>query len=456
MSTRTESGAAHAGRMPRFERRVLGGSLLVAAPGLLGALALAWWPPSETTLRWAWLVAMAAATAGLARWQYRRVVFPLYTLAGLLEALREGDYSLRGVAGGVLGDVVYDLNALAERLQQERLDFEESSHLLGKTLAALDSAVMVFDERSRLRLLNPAAQRLLDGERHKLFGLTAAELGLAGLLEGPADRVAVHAFPGRSGRFQLRHAALRAGGRGGRLLVVNDVGRVLREEERAAWQRLLRVLGHEVNNSLAPIQSMAGTLATLVAREPLPEDWREDFRGGLDLIGNRAGALARFLAGYSRLARLPPPQRVAFDLGELIGKVARLVPAAGPARLQITVEAGEPLAVVADADQLEQALINLIGNAVEAARAEVRVRWRRDGECACIEIEDDGEGPPPSDNLFVPFFTTKPGGSGIGLALARQIAEGHDGGVSLAPREDGHCGARARLWLPLTPVASPG
>ncbi|BFI97219.1 MAG: hypothetical protein RSP_27290 [Rhodanobacter sp.] len=439
----TEHSAQRAGRMPRFERRVLLGSLLLAAPGLLAAIVLAqtaW----DASLRWMCIAAAVVATLLLARWQYRRVVFPLYTLSGLLEALRQGDYSLRGVQGGVLGDAIYDINALAERLQRERLEFEESSYLLGKTLAALDSAVFVFDEQQRLRLLNPAAQRLLDAERHRLFGLSAAELGLAPLLEGAAAHLLTHVFPGRSGRFEIRHAPLRSGGRGGRLLVVNDVGRVLREEERAAWQRLLRVLGHEVNNSLAPIQSMAGTLATLAAREPLPEDWREDFRGGLELIGHRAEALGRFLSSYSKLARLPPPQPRAVELPALLAKLAKL-----EQRLPVRVEAGEPLAVIADPDQLEQALINLVRNAVEAALPDggVQLRWHRDGERVVVEVEDDGPGPPPSDNLFVPYFTTKPGGSGIGLALARQIAEAHEGGVTLEAREHAR-GALARLWLP--------
>ena len=435
--------------MPRFERRVLLGSLLVALPALLAALALASIRLTEP-LRWACIAVAVAATALLARWQYRRVVFPLYTLSGLLEALRQGDYSLRGVQGGVLGDAIYDINTLAERLQRERLEFEESSYLLSKTLAALDSAVFVFDDEHRLRLLNPAAQRLLDGSRDRLFGLSAAELGLASLLEGPATRLLAHAFPGYGGRFEIRHAPLRSGGRGGQLLVINDVGRVLREEERIAWQRLLRVLGHEVNNSLAPIQSMAGTLATLAAREPLPEDWREDFRGGLDLIGHRAEALGRFLSSYSKLTRLPPPQLRAVELATLLGKAAKL-----EQRLPIILEVGEPLVVQADPDQLEQALINLLRNAVEASLPQggVRLRWARDGERACIEVVDDGPGPPPSDNLFVPFFTTKPGGSGIGLALVRQIAEAHEGGVTLVAREDAR-GAVARLWLPLSPDSS--
>jgi nitrogen fixation/metabolism regulation signal transduction histidine kinase len=434
--------------MPAFDRRVLLGGWLVALPALaaLGIVLVVGKFPIE--LCCAMIVAVLALSAMLARWQHRRVVYPLYTLTGLLEALREGDYSLRGVRGGVLGEAIYDVNALADRLQHERLQSEDSARLLGKTLGALDSAVFVFDSDARLRLLNPAAQRLLTGDRHALIGRRADELALDALLDAPSAQVIRHVFPGRSGRFEIRHAPLRNEGRNGQLLVINDVGRALREEERQAWQRLLRVLGHEVNNSLASIHSLAGTLATLIVREPLPEDWREDARGGLQVIGNRAEALARFLTGYSRLAALPPPHRREIDLAELVPAVARL-----EQRLLVQVDAGAPLHVQADPDQLEQALINLLRNAVEASlptRGQVELRWRAEGERALIEVLDSGPGLPGSDNLFVPFFTTKPGGSGIGLALVRQIAEAHEGGVSLSAR-DGVPGVLAQLWLPLEP-----
>lgn len=435
-----------AARLPTYERRILDGSLLIAAPGLAVAAVLLWGDTAWRAVGGWFLLAAVVATVLLVRWQRRRLVYPLQTLSSLLDALRLGDYSLRGTAGGVLDDLVYDINALAERLQRERLQFEESSYLLGKTLAALDNAVLVFDQETRLRLLNPAAQRLLQAERHQLFGRLAQDLGLQSLLDGPSGQLANRRFAGRSGRFEIRHAPLRTEGRSGRLLVINDVGRVLREEERQAWQRLLRVLGHEVNNSLAPIQSMAGTLASLALREPLPEDWREDFRGGLDLIGHRAGALSRFLASYSRLTRLPPPQRREMPLGPLLDKVARL-----DARLPVQLVAGPELPVSVDPDQLEQALINLVRNAVEASlpgEGAVILGWRVEPDRVVIEVLDEGAGPPASDNLFVPFFTTKPGGSGIGLALARQVAEAHEGGVSLLARTDAR-GAVAALWLPL-------
>ncbi len=329
--------------MPAYERRALGGSLLVALPGIIALVATLIYGRPDGVALWPELVAVALCTWWLAQWQYRRLIYPIHTLASLLEALREGDYSMRGAQRSVLGEVVYDINALADRLQSERLQFEESSYLLGKTLAALDNAVLVFDQDDRLRLLNPAAQRLLRAERHDLFGRTALELGVQSLLEAPSGQLLSHAFPGRSGRFEIRHAPLRRGGKGGHLLVVNDVGRVLREEERQAWQRLLRVLGHEVNNSLAPIQSMAETLATLVAREPMPADWREDFHSGLEVIGKRAGALGRFLAGYSRLARLPPPHKRDVDVAGLVEKVVRL-----EQRLPVQIEMGAPLIVQAD------------------------------------------------------------------------------------------------------------
>jgi two-component system nitrogen regulation sensor histidine kinase NtrY len=448
MSTdpRAAAGRRRRARMPAFERRVLLGSWLVASPAIvaIGALLLSGVP--DAAMAWGIAVAVAVITALIVRWQHRRVVYPLYTLAGLLEALREGDYSMRGVQAGVLGDAIYDVNALADRLQLERLQFEDSSRLLGKTLAALESAVLVFDHDDRLRLLNPAAQRLLHRDRQGAMGRSPRELGLEQLLALPGARVVTHEFPGRRGRFDIRHAPLRNQGRSGQLLVISDVGRALREEERLAWQRLLRVLGHEVNNSLASIHSLADTLATVIAREPLAEDWREDSRNGLQVISKRAESLARFLSGYSRLAALPPPKPCAFDLGERVRAVAKL-----EQRMAVEVVDGEPLLVEADPDQIEQALINLLRNAVEASLPEagsVTMRWRAEGKRAVIEVRDEGPGLPVSDNLFVPFFTTKPGGSGIGLALVRQIAEAHEGGVSLSARDDGR-GAMAQLWLPM-------
>ncbi|MGP1666917.1 MAG: PAS domain-containing protein, partial [Rhodanobacter sp.] len=208
-------------RLPAFERRVLLGGWLVALPALLSVAVLLITGVPERALCWLLMIAVLLVTAMIAHWQHRRVVYPLYTLAGLLEALREGDYSLRGVQGGVLGGAIYDVNALADRLQKERLQFEDSARLLSKTLDALDSAVLVFDHEARLRLLNPSAQRLLGADRHRLLGRGADELALDTLLAGPREQVVRHAFAARSGRFEIRHTLLRNEGRKGQLLVIS-------------------------------------------------------------------------------------------------------------------------------------------------------------------------------------------------------------------------------------------
>ncbi|MDC8016140.1 sensor histidine kinase [Tahibacter soli] len=445
-ATDARRGASPVSQLDFFERRIYLGTLAVVVPaGTALVVLLVASPFAREPAAWIALALLAAATLALVRWQFRRVVYPLYSLAALLEALREGDYSLRARRDGVFGSIIYDVNALAEELQRERHRIEETSRMLAKTLEALDCAVFVFDADDRLRLRNSAAQRLFAEDRERLFGRRADELGLAALFDGPSGRLVAHTFPTGAGRYEVSHSALRHDGRQGRLLVVNDVARVLRDEERLAWQRLLRVLGHEVNNSLAPIRSLAETLASLVEIDPPPVDLADDLRAGLEVIGSRAGALARFLSGYSRLARLPAPQRRAADLPQIVEKVARL-----EQRLCVLVEQGPPVAIDADADQIEQALINLVRNAVEAAPTSgaVRLRWRLDGEYAQIDVEDDGPGPPNSENMFVPFFTTKPGGSGIGLALTKQIADAHDGSIELVARH-APGGTIARLRIPL-------
>lgn len=437
-------------RAPRwsYENRLLAGLLLVALPGLLAFSAVAvfafganWKPVAALAL----VVALTLLVAFALR---RRLVFPLYTLSNLLEALREGDYSLRGSRarrGDAVGEVIWEINALAQTLRGQRLAVEEKSAQLTKVIAALDIAVLSFDAEGCLTLANPAAERLLGQPFSALDGRSAQALGLAGFFEGGA-RVVEHAFAGGAGRWEIRHAHFRADGRPQDLLVITDLSRALREEERLAWQRLLRVLGHELNNSLAPIRSMAATVSKLIAGDPPPDDWRSDARSGLDVIGDRAEALARFMARYTALARLPPPSRreVAFD--ELARRAARL-----EQRIEVRIGASPVVRANLDPDQIEQALINLIRNAADAALTsdgEVELQWRDENGTLVAEVIDGGPGLPPSENLFVPFFTTKPGGSGIGLVLARQIVEQHGGTLTLENRVDA-CGCVATLRLPV-------
>jgi nitrogen fixation/metabolism regulation signal transduction histidine kinase len=245
-------------------------------------------------------------------------------------------------------------------------------------------------------------------------------------------------------RWDVRRSGFRKDGLPVRLVVLSDLSRPLREEERQAWKRLIRVLGHELNNSLAPIKSTAETLANLLDREPRPADWDEDARSGLRMISSRSEALARFMAAYSRLARLPPPTIQETRVEPLVRRVAAL-----ENRVPVDVEPGAELVVPADPDQLEQALINLVKNGAEAALqndAGVRLGWREVDGGVELWVEDGGPGLSNPENLFVPFYTTKPSGTGIGLVLARQIAEAHGGTVTLEERTGGP-GVIARLHL---------
>ncbi|HJT97708.1 MAG TPA: ATP-binding protein [Rhodanobacteraceae bacterium] len=437
-----------------YETRLAADTLFAATPALLALLVALLFAVADVWNALSIWGAVALVTLAFVFAARRRAVYPLNTLANLLEALREGDYSLRGSRarrGDAIGEVVIEINALSQTLREQRLAFEEKSALLAKVIAALDIAVIAFDETRALRLANPAAERLLGAGFVALEGRAAMELGLGDWLDIGDAQLIERSFPGGSGRWEVRRARFREGGRPHDLLVITDLSRTLREEERLAWQRLLRVLGHELNNSLAPIRSMAGTLAKLIATEPLPGDWRDDARDALGIIGDRAESLARFMARYTALARLPPPhpEDTAFD--ELARRTARL-----EQRTEVRVEDGPAVRLEIDADQIEQALINLIQNATDAALptgGDVRLRWMLDGSALVAEIVDSGPGLPPSENLFVPFFTTKRGGSGIGLVLARQIVEAHGGSLTLENRADAQgCVARLRLPLPAAPA----
>ena len=372
----------------------------------------------------------------------------------MIAALREDDFSIRARGASSaddLGLAYLELNTLGETLRQQRLGAQEATALLRRVMAEIDVAIFAFDEQERLRLANRAGERLLGQPLERLLGRTAEELALAPCLHGETTAVRDMVFGGRAGRYGMRRSAFRQGGRGHALLVLADVSRALREEERLAWQRLVRVLGHEVNNSLAPIKSVAQSLQRRLAggtpdSAAPPAD---DLRDGLTLISGRAEALARFMGAYARLARLPRPTLKPLDVETWVRRVAAL-----ETRLAVGVRPGPALTISADGDQLDQLLINLITNAVDAVlQAEgggtVVVCWDRSVGNLEVVVRDDGAGLPDSANLFVPFFTTKPSGSGIGLALSRQIAEGHGGTLALANRDDGR-GCVAVLRLPLS------
>ena len=424
-----------------------------ALPGALISLIFLWTGDYTPKVQWTLTVLIITFCLGFALALRERVILPLQTLSNLLAALGEGDFSIRarGARGGdPLGEVMIEVNALVETLRHQRLDALEATTLLRKVMAEIDVAVFTFDEEHELKFVNRAGARLLSQPSERLLGRRATDLDLADCLSGEAPRVITTAFPGGVGRWEIRRSSFRQGGRPHELLVLSDLSQPLREEERQAWQRLIRVIGHEMNNSLAPIKSIAGSLATIVEREPPPQDWREDVQRGLAVIGSRSESLSRFMSAYARLAKLPPPKLAPLDVGAFVDRVATLEKAH-----HIQVVPGPRVTIQGDGDQLEQLLINLIRNAVDAVRETgggVHVGWQRlpgsSPPTMELWVEDDGPGLSNTGNLFVPFFTTKPGGSGIGLVLSRQIAEAHGGSLILENRDD-RLGCRASLRIPI-------
>jgi len=444
---------------PVHEGRILLLALAAGLPAVATCLIILWWTGNNYTpkVQWTLSVVIVGFWWGFAAAVRERVASPLRTVANLLEAMREGDYSIRarGAMGEeALGDVMAQVNEMAATLREQRLGALEATTLLRKVMEEIDVAIFAFDGDRKLKLVNRAGERLVAQPAERIMDAEADSLGLGEFLEGAETQNLQRTFPSGPGRWGIHRATFREGGLPHQLLVVTDLTRALREEELQAWQRLVRVLGHELNNSLAPIKSIAGSLEMLVQHDPLPSDWREDTRRGLSIIATRSEGLSRFLGSYARLAKLPRPRLAPVDVGTWIRQVASL-----EQRIVPELRAGPETTIQGDRDQLEQLLINLLRNAVDASleahgvdaspekQGGVSIAWNRVGTLLEVLIQDEGPGLSNTANLFVPFFTTKPGGSGIGLVLSRQIAEAHGGSLDLHNRP-GSQGCEARLMLP--------
>jgi two-component system nitrogen regulation sensor histidine kinase NtrY len=376
------------------------------------------------------------------------MVRPLQTLSNVVASLREGDYSFRARGSGspdAFGELATEINALADLLQRQRVRSLEATALLARILEVMHSPLFAFDRENQLQLVNHSGVQLLGRPHARCFGHSARELGLEDLLA--AKDQTIHSFDGKPTRWLLRKTTFRQDGKPHTLLLLADVSRPLQDEEQAAWKRLIRVLGHELSNSLAPIKSIAGSLLARVDQMEGEEATVRDFRRGLGVVEGRADSLHRFVQSYRLLAQLPPPHFKAVQLAPLLERVVLL-----EQRINVQLDPGPPAVLDADPDQLEQMFINLLANAVDASLANgtetVRAGWRLVDSTALVTIEDRGTGIANTENLFVPFYTTKPTGSGVGLALAQQIARAHGGEIRLLNREDGD-GARATIRLPV-------
>jgi len=453
-----------------LEARIRIYCLILCAPSVALGMALLW--RSSFTLQ-ATVLSLAILTLLLlSSLLLEEVVRPLQTLANVVAALREDDYSFRARGSerdDSLGELSREINALADLLQSQRLGELEASALLRRVIASIDAPVLAFDQARKLRLLNVAAERVLMLDGKSDLGGAAEKLDLAHLLDEPDEGVigldggGTRSSARKPGRWMVRRSSFRQRGVPHTLLLLSDVSSVLREEERIAWQRLIRVLGHEISNSLAPIKSIAGSLRDRLPSGASAFDGSVDFVQGLTIIEGRAESLNRFVQAYRQLAQLPAPVTRHFALRPLLERVVAL-----ETRMGVTLAEVDDIELVADPDQLEQLLINLVKNAVEAVesaqedsreeisatagRSQVTLKAHTSPDAVTIQVEDSGLGLTNTGNLFVPFYTTKRNGSGVGLALVRQIAEAHGGSVSLRNRED-IPGCIAEVTLPIIRTA---
>jgi two-component system nitrogen regulation sensor histidine kinase NtrY len=463
--------------MRTHEQRVLRLALLGSLPAVAVALWFLATAEIAARIQWTLGVIIVGGWIGTAFALRERVVRPLQTLSNMIAALREQDYSLRARGArpeDALGLALWEVNTLSVEMHDRRLGALEAGALLRRVMAEIDVAVYAFDEQGALRVVNAFGARLMGQPEERLLGRQADDLGLAACLEGIAPRIIEVPVGASGGRWELRRGEFRQEGLPHTFIVLADVSRTLREEERLAWQRLIRVLGHEINNSITPIQSLAGRLGELVRREsrgeplatPMPGQvaavspvdgaqppalsatLREDLDRGLAVITSRAEALTRFLAAYTQLARLPAPKLRPVRISDWVARVVRL-----ESRVKADVLGGPDLTVNADGDQLDQVLINLVKNAADAVQASrstggMRVAWFVSEHRLILTVEDDGPGLGETANLFVPFYTTKVGGTGVGLVISRQIAEAHGGSLTLA-KSAGASGCVATLVLPI-------
>ncbi len=437
-----------------FDTRMVLMTLLISLPGAIVAEIFLWGGNHSIELKWTVTLFILLAWAIGSSMLHGQVIRPMQTLSNMVAAIREEDFSFRLRGGGredTLADLIYEINSLAGRLQEQKISALEATALLKKVMMEIDVAVFTFDQQQRLRIVNRAGEQLMGRIAPRMLGLTAEELGLQEFLQSPGPQTVQMTFPGKHGRWAITHTSFRENGVPHELLIISDLSRALREEERQAWQRLIRVLGHELNNSLAPIKSIAGTLGSLTSRAALPDWFVQDMQQGLRVIESRVEALNRFMQAYTRLAKMPAPTRNRIEVEPLVQRAASL-----ERRIQVKTVPGPPVAIEADQDQIEQLLINLIRNAVDASLdpslkhpGSVEIGWRTNARSVEIFIRDEGPGLLNSDNLFVPFFTTKHGGSGIGLILSRQIAEAHGGVLQLSNRRD-RAGCEAVVALPIT------
>jgi two-component system nitrogen regulation sensor histidine kinase NtrY len=410
-------------------------------------------------LNWLWsepLLAVALAAAVMAPVSYfttRSQLQPLLAmfraLGGTVSSYRDGDYSfgLHWERNDEVGDLVQSHNALGDVLREQRLGLVQRELLLDTMVQNTPVAMMLVQDSGTIVFANIAARQLLnDGRRIEGMSIDQVLRRTFQSLRDALDR-------GGDGLFTVSHAkdsdaedeiyhlarrAFTLNGRKHELLLLRHLTAELRRQEVQTWKKVIRVISHELNNSLAPVASLAASAAELVRRnqvQRLPEI--------LGTIEERTRHLERFIEGYARFAKLPSPRNERVEWRAFVGGLQLQVP--------FRVAGELPVEGHFDASQMEQAILNLLKNAHESGSApeEVCLAVRRAADdMLLIEVADRGTGMSETvmSNALVPFYSTKRSGTGLGLALAREIAEAHGGRIALNNREGG--GLTVTLFIP--------
>ena len=438
----------------KFEGRLFFSILRTGLPGVGLGLILLWINPYsiDHKIEGTVLVLLLWLSASLAARD--SIIHSIRVLSNVVASLKYEDFAFRSTRAGLgdaLGDLAIEINNVARNMEAERLGAIEATNLVRKIIFEVDAVILAFSPDNRVKMLNRAAAAFLGKSEKEILNKTAEELGILHLLNGPPSETISQSFTGAERRWVVQRTAFRQQGVPHQLVMLSEVSEALRAEERLAWQRLVRVLSHEINNSLAPIKSIAHTLSRLFSTMELEGDARENFKHGLEVIKERTDSLNRFLQNYTQLTRLPVPSRRIISLNKMVWHVAEL-----ESRVAIRVIPSPDLKVNVDPDQLEQALINLSRNAVDAVLRRpagerqdpaVTFSWRQTGTDLELYIRDKGIGLLDTSNLFVPFYTTKETGTGIGLLLSRNIIEAHGGRLNIRNREDSS-GCEAQIRIP--------
>lgn len=383
------------------------------------------------------------------------IASPLRVAANVISSIREGDFTLRSrrvtEASGTIVELYDEINSIAAIMEKSRFSSIETQKVIDKITANIDVATLIVRSDRVVAQANEAARRLISSINHwdSIPELkTVDELNISFVLDQSSQDFSRFSFVNESRRFEGRRGIFILDGERFDLILLTDITRAASEQERDSWKRLLRVLGHELNNSIAPISSLSSTLSKIAKVSDIEAETKTDLLEGLETITNRSRNIVRFMGDYTRLAKLPDPETAPVQLAPLFQAACQLF---GD---NVSFVATSPNPTVSiDRAQFEQALINLLKNATEASSKKpgsVTCSIEAIAGVAVIRIEDDGPGIANPDNLFVPFYTTKAKGSGIGLVLSKQIIEAVGGTLSLANRQE-RSGCRVIIQLNLAP-----